>query len=59
MIGVLAIAIPVIASDLVTDTLYRGDLLLNSRRVSIVSFVWCLVGGMLLIIFGIGSGFMG
>ena len=59
MIGVLAIAIPVIASDLVTDTLYRGDLLLNSRRVSIVSFVWCLVGGMLLIVFGIGSGFMG
>ena len=59
MIGVLAIAVPVTASDLLTDTLYRGDPLLNSRRVSIVSFVWCLTGGMLLTVFGIVSGFMG
>ncbi len=57
--GVIAIALPVIASDLLTDTLYRGDPLLNSRRVSIVSFVWCLAGGMLLTLLGIFSGFSG
>ena len=57
--GVIAIAIPVIASDLFIDTLYRGDPLLNSRRVSIVSFVWCLAGGILLTVLGIVSGFSG
>jgi putative membrane protein len=57
--GVLAIATPVIASDLVTDTLYRGDPLLNPRRISIVSFVWCLAGGTLLTVLGIISGFTG
>ena len=57
--GVIAIAVPVIVSDLFTDTLYRGDPLLNSRRVSIVSFVWCLAGGILLTVLGIVSGFSG
>ncbi len=57
--GILAIAAPVIASDLITDTLYRGDPLLNPRRISIVSFVWCLAGGFLLTVLGILSGFTG
>jgi putative membrane protein len=57
--GVMAITAPVIASDLVTETLYRGDPLLNPRRISIISFVWCLAGGALLVVFGILSGFTG
>jgi putative membrane protein len=55
--GVFAIAAPVIVSDLLTDTLYKGDPLLNSRRVSIVSFIWCLAGGILLTVLGTVSGF--
>lgn len=50
--GLLGLAVPVIASDLITESFYRDDPLLTPRRVNIISFVWCLVGGLLLAVVG-------
>jgi len=57
--GLLGLAMPVIASDRLTEVFYRDDPLLTPRRVNIISFVWCLTGGLLLAIVGIISGLMG
>lgn len=57
--GLLGLAAPVIVSDLITESFYRDDPLLTPRRVNIISFVWCLAGGLLLAIVGVLSGFTG
>ncbi|MCX6647946.1 MAG: DUF2070 family protein [Candidatus Bathyarchaeota archaeon] len=57
--GLLGLAAPVIASDLLTEFFYREDPLLTPRRVNIISFVWCLAGGFLLTIIGVISSLTG
>lgn len=57
--GLLGLAFPLIASDVLTGLFYRDDPLLSPRRVNIVSFVWCIVGGALLVAIGAIAGFLG
>jgi putative membrane protein len=57
--GLLGLAAPIIASDLITESFYRDDPLLTPRRINIISFVLCLAIGVLLVVIGILSGFTG
>jgi putative membrane protein len=57
--GLLGLAAPVIVSDALIDVFYGDDPLLTPRRVTIISFVWCLVGGLILVIVGVISGLTG
>ena len=57
--GLLGLAAPIIASDLIIETFYYNDPLLTPRRINIVSFVLCLVTGVLLIVVGVLSGLTG
>ena len=56
--GLLGLALPLIASDVLTGLFYRDDPLLSPRRVNIVSFVWCIAGGALLVALGAIAGFL-
>jgi putative membrane protein len=59
LFGLLGLASPIIVSDLVMEFFYRDDPLITPRRINIVSFVWCLAGGVLLAVMGMISGFIG
>ena len=50
--GLGGLAIPVIASDIITESIQGDDVLLKPRRINIISFVWCLAGGLILILSG-------
>ena len=57
--GVGGLAIPVIVSDFMTGAAHGGDVLLKPRRINIVSFVWCLAGGLMLVLSGVLTAFTG
>ncbi len=57
--GLLGLAVPVIASDALMDVFYGDDPLLTPRRVNIISFVWCLVGSLMLAVVGVISSLTG
>lgn len=59
LFGLVGLAAPIIVSDLVTEIIHRGDPILTSRRINIVSFVWCLVNGCILVVSGMLSAFTG
>ncbi len=51
--GLGGLAIPVIVSDFITGAVQGGDALLKPRRINIISFVWGLAGGLILVLSGI------
>ena len=50
LFGIIGLAAPMIASDFILGAVYRGDILLTGRRINIISFVWCMTGGAIIII---------